>query len=321
MKKIIASLFAVLFLFACETNPPNFVEKEYGFLAVSSNLDNAIDTIKIFVDDEFTGDYSPATLKLETGEHKVYLRYDTVATAVRTIEIEPNTTAEAHFLFNTGNYKKVLLEDFANVSCDPCVTSGEIIENLLSSRYSDGSLIVLRYATNFPSPNDPFYLANPQLFDTRISFYNVLFAPTTIIDGDAKPIPTDSNDIITAIDEALQNTTEFSIDVNADISGGNINVNVVIDYPSNTEMENLTLFTVLIKKEIRFNEPPGSNGETVFRNVVTEMLPDANGESLNGEKTFEYSIPNSFGLTEDNFKVVSFIQNKLTKEILQTNTN
>ncbi len=324
--RFLTFLFASVFLFmlfSCETEPPNSVTGATGEVKISSSLDNEIDTISVFIDEQNSGYYSPATITLEEGEHSVYLKYDTVETERKTVNVRANETTEIYFTFAANNRKKVLLEDFANVSCDPCVISSEIIRNLLSGRYSDGSLVVLRYATNFPSPNDPFYLVNPEMFDARISFYNVLFAPTTIVDGTGKPISTDSNDIIISIEEALNAETEFTLSVVSEISGGNVNVSVTLDYPGGTALDNLALFTVLAKKEVSFNEPPGSNGETEFYDVAVAMLPTPNGEDLSGttRKTFEYSVPNSYGLTSENLMTVVFIQNKLTKQIVQTNIN
>ncbi len=324
--ELLLLIFFLLLIASCETNPPNSALVQYGTLNVSSNLDGQVDSIKIFVNGDFSGKFSPAKLTLETGEYSVYLQYDTVKTAVQTISISENETKDLQFVFNLGISKRVLLEDFANVSCDPCVTSSAILQNLLHGDFSNGELIVLRYATNFPSPNDPFYLANPELFDARINYYNVLFAPTTIVDGIAKPISTDSVEIHDAIQQALSVQTNFNIEVTSNITNDDsVKVNVRVTFSSGESLENLALFTVLVKDSVSFSEPPGSNGETEFYDVVVDMLPDANGVELsNKEKSelnFNYSVLNTYGLTEDNFSVVSFIQNKDTKEIIQTNKN
>ncbi len=321
---VLISLFAgLLVLYSCETNPPNSVEKEYGELAISSNLDGEIDSIKIFIDNKFSGKYSPATLTLETGSHNVYLQYDSVKTNGKTVEIRADILSEVYFVFQTENGKKVLLEDFANVSCDPCVESSAIIHNLKESGYPDDELVVLRYATNFPSPNDPFYRENPDLFDSRISFYNVLFAPTVIVNGTSKPIPTDSVDIRNAIETALSSNADFSINITSSLTIDSLHISITLDYPSSNSTENLILFTVVGKRVIEFSEAPGSNGQTVFYDVVTKMLPGNEGIPLNSiaDKTVVFNVENAEDFTDDNFFVAAFIQNKITKEILQSNTN
>ncbi len=313
-------LFQILFFFqSCETNPPqNPLEQTYGKISVSSNLDGSFDSIKIFLDGNFSGKFSPSILSVETGTHSVFLKHNTIQTPEKSVVVTENETTDLFFSFATNSTKKVLLEDFANVSCDPCVTSGEIIRNMLSGDFSDGRLVVLRFATNFPSPNDPFYLANSNIFDTRISFYNVLFAPTTIVDGNNRPTSTDSVDIANAINSALENSSDFRISIEKNLTTDSVKVSVSLNYPSSVDLTNLYLFTVLIKNRVTFSEPPGSNGETEFENVVVEMLPTADGIAVTGN-SFNFSVPNSYGLTDDNYSVVSFIQNKITKEILQTN--
>lgn len=90
--------------------------------------------------------------------------------------------------------RTVLLEDFANVSCNPCVTSNKIIQSLLHS-YGSDKIVAVKFPTNFPSPVDPFYLAGKEFCDYRMSYYNILFAPTIILDGLVKPNAIDSNSI------------------------------------------------------------------------------------------------------------------------------
>ena len=82
---------------------------------------------------------------------------------------------------NAAN-KVVLLEDFANVSCIPCVESNKVIEAIANS-YGPSKLAVVKFPTNFPSPVDPFYLANKAACDYRINYYTIFAAPTTIVDG------------------------------------------------------------------------------------------------------------------------------------------
>jgi len=75
--------------------------------------------------------------------------------------------------------KIVLIEDFANVSCIPCVNSNKIIESLTKTTYGPTKLVAIKFPTNFPSPSDPFYLAKSDYCDQRMEYYNIFFAPTT----------------------------------------------------------------------------------------------------------------------------------------------
>ena len=134
------------------------------------------------------------------------------------------------FIQNSGLSvnKKVLLEDFANVSCTPCVTSNLIIENLTRVTYGPQKLVSIKFPTNFPSPNDPFYLANKDACNFRMIYYNILQAPTVIIDGVTKPVPTDSNSYKQAIGSRLNLQTNFLLEISKEEQSGGLLFNLNI---------------------------------------------------------------------------------------------
>ena len=220
--------------------------------------------------------------------------------------------------------KVVLLEDFANVSCVPCVISNKIIESLTEVTYGRSKLVAVKFPTNFPAPNDLFYLAAKEICDARISYYNVFFAPTTVIDGILKPISTDSNSVKAAVDSRLSITPRFNINVAATLEGDySVDVNVKFVDTSSINMSDLVIHTVLTETDIEFEQAPGSNGETKFYDVTRLMLPTKDGTPIRqlidqGELTFTFedALLSSWNLEKLNFVV--FIQNKSTKEVYQT---
>ena len=224
----------------------------------------------------------------------------------------------------TAASKVVLIEDFANVSCNPCVTSNIIIEKLTNETYGRNRLVAVKFPTNFPAPNDLFYLAAKEICDSRISYYNVFFAPTTVIDGVLKPISTDSTSVKAAIDSRLSVTPRFDVKINATLEGDYIiNVNVKFIDTTAINMNDLILHTVLTETDIEFEQAPGSNGETKFFDVTRLMLPTREGGSLRqlidqGELSFQFEdeLLSSWDLEKIN--TVVFIQDKNSKEIFQT---
>lgn len=220
--------------------------------------------------------------------------------------------------------KVVLLEDFANVSCNPCVISNVIIENLTNVTYGRSKLVAVKFPTNFPAPNDLFYLAAKEACDSRISFYNVFFAPTTVIDGTTKPISTDSLSVKAAVDTRLAVAPRFDITVNAVLEGDYIiDVNIKFTDTTGINLSDLVIHTVITETEIEFEQAPGSNGETKFYDVTRLMLPTKEGNSLRqlidqGELTFQFedALLSSWNL--DHINAVVFIQNTATKEVFQT---
>jgi len=229
---------------------------------------------------------------------------------------------------NTANVlldsKVVIIEDFANVSCNPCVISNKIVEQLANQTYGRSKLVAVKFPTNFPAPNDLFYLAAKEICDARISYYNVFFAPTTVIDGILKPISTDSNSVKTAVDSRLSITPRFNINIGANLEGDyTVNVDIKFIDTTSINMSDLVIHTVLTETDIEFEQAPGSNGETKFYDVTRLMLPSKDGTPIlqlidQGEVTFlfEDALLSSWNLEKLNFVV--YIQNKATKEVFQT---
>jgi len=220
--------------------------------------------------------------------------------------------------------KVVLIEDFANVSCIPCVASNKVIE-AVSNSYGPAKLAIVKFATNFPAQNDLFYLAAKEICDQRMSHYNIIAAPTTIIDGITRLYSlTDTTTLKTAVDAKLAVTPRFGIGAHGSFEGDYVvNVNVKFIDTSGLNLSDLVIHTVLTETDIEFEQAPGSNGETKFYDVTRLMLPSKDGTSVRqlidqGELifTFEDALLSSWNLEKLNFVV--YIQNKTTKEIYQT---
>lgn len=220
--------------------------------------------------------------------------------------------------------KTVLIEDFANVSCGPCVTSNKIIESLTTVTYGASKLVAVKFPTNFPSPNDPFYLAIPGICDARMLYYNILFAPTTIVDGILYPISTDSLSVIEKVDERLALNPQFGLEVTDSAAGGNYFINITLQEINTTglNLDEIVLHTVITETDIEFENPPGSNGETKFYDVVRSTLPTFNGEPVtnivqNGEVSYEIDETLSTSWDMNHINTVVYIQNTMNKEVYQ----
>jgi len=325
LKKILYLVSFVLLVIGCKTNPPTEFEPPQvtlGKVFVDANQVGS----KIYLNNVFTGKFTPDTLTLSEGDYSIKVVKEEVP-------------------------KLVLIEDFANVSCIPCVQSNKILESLSNIRFGRSKLAVIKFPTNFPSPNDPFYLAAENDCDSRISYYNIFFAPSTITDGNERPISTDSLDVISKVEERLDSLPRFNVSVSANVSGGDylitLNVKVINKYfpstqtvsinPGDTKTLNYNLFldttpisysdlvlhTVVTETDIEFSTPPGSNGETKFYDVMRKMLPGNDGQSLSsleqsGEETYQYQIPINSNWNSSKLNVVTFVQDKVTKEVYQT---
>jgi hypothetical protein len=219
--------------------------------------------------------------------------------------------------------KVVLLEDFANVSCDPCVVSNRIIESLSNYAYGRSKLVVVKYPTNFPSASDPLYLANSAACDARINFYQVLFAPTTIIDGIDRPISQDSMSVKAAIDSRLSVAPRFEIEVNANLEGDYvIDVSITPIDTLGINLDDIVIHSIITETDIEFEQAPGSNGEKIFYDVMRLMLPTNDGEPIRnlintGEISYEFEDALLSNWNLEHINTVVFIQNITTKEVFQ----
>jgi hypothetical protein len=276
-------------------------------------------------------------MKNNSGHKKTFIKILFVFATlliIQSCETNPPTTVD----FGTGKIfltikldqnvasanKIVLLEDFANVSCVPCVQSNKIIETLTRTTYGPAKLVAVKFPTNFPSPSDPFYLARPDYCDQRMSYYNIFFAPTTIIDGTLRPISTDSIAIKNAIDQKLAEEARFEIVVTDSASTENYFVTVNLRFVNTTglNLDETVMHTVITETDIEFEQPPGSNGETKFYDVMRDMLPTNSGKTLatiiaEGEVNYEFEEAIGSNWNINHLNTVVYIQNVNTKEVYQ----
>jgi hypothetical protein len=220
--------------------------------------------------------------------------------------------------------KVVLIEDFANVSCIPCVASNKVIE-AVSNSYGSSKLAIVKFPTDFPSPSDPFYLAAKLVCDERMDYYNIIAAPTTIIDGQNRLYSlTDSMTLKTEIDARLSTTSRFGLNVTGSFEGDYVvNIDVKFIDTSGIDLSELVIHTIITETDIEFETPPGSNGETKFYDVTRLMLPAISGTSVRqlidqGEFTYEFTDALLSGWNLDKISAVIYIQNVNSKEVYQT---
>lgn len=224
---------------------------------------------------------------------------------------------------NPAVNKVVLLEDFANVSCDPCVLSNRIIESLSNFTYGRSKLVVVKFPTDFPSSSDPFYLENTAACDKRMEYYQILFAPTIILDGVSRPISTDSASVKAAIDTRLANTPRFEVTVTGTLEGDYvIDVSIALLDTLGINLDDVFIHTILTETDIEFEQAPGSNGEKRFFDVMRLMFPSNDGEPIRnlinaGELSYEFKDALLSNWNLDKINTVTFIQNVNTKEVFQ----
>jgi hypothetical protein len=226
--------------------------------------------------------------------------------------------------------RKVLLEHFTNNSSVAGSNSNSTISGLADRMEQD--VINIQYHTNFPG-TDAFYNDNPGDASARFLFYGLSKAPYSFIDGGTRKnfaniydyliADIDSNDLTR---RSLINPS-FSITLTLpSVTGGILSLSGQVKALEAINSENVTLYIVVTEKQN--NKNTGALGETKFYNVFRKFIPDAGGISLKKiwakdetytltEKTWTIEkIPNA-----SDIEVIAFIQNNITKEIYQAESN
>jgi len=268
---------------------------------------------------------------------KQFLLFTAIALLISSCETNPptfpdvtptgNITVKVR-IDNSASYllenKVVVLEYFTNVGCYPCPIVNRIIRQLSNETYGTSKLVAVKFPTNFPAPNDLFYLTAKEICDARMDYYNVFYAPTIIVDGTLRPVASDSIDIMSAIDSRLSASPGFNVIVTGDLRGDyKIDIAVGIIDSFGVNINNIIINTAITETDIEFQNPPGSNGETKFNDVIRLMLPSVNGISMRqlinqGELSFEFEDAILSDWSPEKINAVVYIQNTSTKEVYQT---
>ena len=114
------------------------------------------------------------------------------------------------------------------------------------------------------------------------------------------------------------------MDVSSSVAGSQYNIVVTVQVLNGggIDLSDCVLHTVVTETDIEFANPPGSNGETKFYDVMRVMLPSNAGETLSGmsqteEVTFQWQTNINPSWVISNLNAVAFIQNVSTKEVYQ----
>ncbi|HEU4716722.1 MAG TPA: Omp28-related outer membrane protein [Bacteroidia bacterium] len=218
--------------------------------------------------------------------------------------------------------KFVLFEHFTQASCAPCAAQNPGFQNTILTPNPD-KVRHIAVHTSWPGV-DPMYNYNTALSAARVTYYNITGVPTVVMLGNQKtgqPGAFTQSDV----DNAFSAGSPIKITVN-DVDNGTthdvtVNVLTVGTVPSGT----YKLRAAIVEDPITYATPPGTNGETTFPDVLRQMLPSASGDpytpaAIGNTVTFNYTYTEDAAWVMPNIKVIAFVQNETTKEILQCGT-
>jgi len=223
--------------------------------------------------------------------------------------------------------RMVLAEEFTSSTCPPCAQQNPAFDALLQANAD--VITSIKYHVNWPSPgNDPMYLDNPGDTQTRIGYYNDIYAPWAFIDGNyfnGSPSNVSQNMINTV--SAVP--SPFEIQTQQTLSPGQDSVYLTTLIKATDDVTgNLRAHVVVTEKHIHFDGGTGlTNGEKDFYNVMKKMLPSSSGTVLpSSMEAGDYVILQNAWKLENVYDIneletVVFVQDNTSKAIHQASNS
>lgn len=227
------------------------------------------------------------------------------------------------FVLSFGNLfsqnKMAICELFTSTTCGPCASANPQFDNWLSTYSEKEKVIIIKYHVWWPSPgNDPYYQSNTSQNSGRVSFYSCNAVPTMYVNGTSASytLSTWKSQIMSAV--TLSPLLSMSVTAtNLTTSGGDVKITLTAG-SSQLPTGTLVLHTVLTESGLQY---AGPNGDPKHESVMRKMYPDQNGETIElkaGEtKNFVRNVTFASGWKPNNMEIISFLQIKETKEVLQ----
>jgi hypothetical protein len=223
------------------------------------------------------------------------------------------------FTYSTlqGSQRVVVAEMFTNVGCPPCGPADDTLDNIAED-FSSG-LAVIRYHTWWPDPSDPFYQANPSENSARINYYGTSYTPRLMIDGsiDGQYTPQTWR---TLIQQRMSVSSPLEINLVGGFDLNDLKGNIVAEITGTGPVygSNLKIRYVIIESGIYYPWPYGSpyHNQTMrdfFPTVTGVPISISQGSTVVDTQDFVLSSNWEFS----NCEIVVFVQNDITREILQ----
>ena len=300
----------------------------------ASTVTESLSNLTINTYDNYTFDHSSTWNPSTSGTYDVAIWASNI-NGSSDMDPSNDTITGTVNVFTSFETRKPMLEVFTSSTCGPCVQGNINLATVLSNYPEQFSL--LKYQMSWPGNGDPYF--TQEGYDRRV-FYGVNSVPRLEIDGgfDANPSGMTNQDF----DDFAAIPSFTSLSANYSIGGQSVDVSITIDPLENMNSNNLTLYTGIFEF-LTYNNS-STNGEIEFSNVMKKMLPDAGGYSINPLQAgvqvienFSFTFQGNYTLPADantpinhmlnhsvedfeNLGVVVWIQDDITKEILQSTT-
>ena len=218
-----------------------------------------------------------------------------------------------------------LMEKFSSSTCPPCYSFNTGSFNPFFDDYGHSNGTFISYQVWWPGAGDPYAGApgSPvrQEVQNRVNYYGINAAPTLLFDAQDVGMPSAAQ-LALLLEELRygnENISFFDIQADHTINGNTIDVNIDI-HPFISA--NYTVRVMVIEKLT--TENAATNGETEFHHVFMKGLPTPAGTPIEFTQdevetlTFSQDMSETFVEEMDDLAVVVFLQDDVTKEIIDS---
>ena len=228
-------------------------------------------------------------------------------------------------IFIGERVKISLLEYFTNSSTMESKVADDVVD-ILAMNHS-GNLLDLQFHMDYPGV-DPMNVNNPYPPSTRSFKYGIQGVPSAVLNGGTSsdhrfdfsdPFNEPNEEIL---QQASLEIPLFDVDLEVDWMEDRLEANVIVTCKSDTFNSNLQLYVAVIETAV--SAYTGLNQDTLFRNVVLDILPTPAGKLLGNvwfsgrtdTRTYSWNYKNWVEDIED-LGVVAFVQDRDNGQVLQ----
>ena len=279
----------------------------------------------VLLDGVDTGKVTPAVVAgLTAGTVQLSLALDTylcVPGSVPVTVTEGTLTEVPATALRLRSRHTVIMESFGNVNCATCPQAAEALFGLTQlDGYGPDRALFMEFAVNWPSPVDPFYVANPAEQADRYMYYLVMGAPVVFVDGANQPDALDGNAVAAAVAQEWQEDPGFLIDLGTtEVPGATIPLQVTLNPLVDVDLSGCVLYAALYEDQVTYGTAPGNNGQAVFHHMFRDRVdaPPALGPLTAGQPaTFNLSLARGSAAI-GNLTLVAFVQRTADHAVLQ----
>ena len=232
-------------------------------------------------------------------------------------------------VFIGDRIRKSVLEHFTNSASASCREADAIVDDFSAS--NPGSVVDLQYHTDFPG-SDPMNQNNPYPASIRTFYYGVGSVPYALLNGGGDPelqYDFDGPDGMPDEEVLKQASLEipvFDLSLKVEWMENSLDATASVTCLADTFTSNIQLHVAVIETEV--TAYTGANMDTLFRNVVLDMLPSSTGTLLGKAWSGWMTETRSFSWEYANYvedieelAVVAFIENRSNGQIIQAATS